>query len=629
MILSLADIQQIIKDNPGKSRVQKGVEYSKKLRRHIYGEGLEQHIQLITGYEKEEMKELRKKYCRSNKDLFSRLSRPIDKVFSARGGSIYYNLIDTQERQARVLAQDVRDGYSVRKWVEVFWKPHMLDDPFGLIFLEILPTQQAVLARQQSKSFVYPTYKSINNIFDYLTKGNRLEYIFFRLTAEEKKSFGFDEAKTIFRVVDDAFDYLVEQNNEQVTVYPSYTLPNYFGEVPGIVNSDFINPQCENQFLSLYDDIIELAEEFLIDGSIKRTHKFLHGFPKYSEFADDCVECSGTKFVGAEKCKACAGTGKKLMTKVSDVKMLPWPGQGETVILPNQVGGYVSPDKTFYEISQSELQHLEDAMSITLWGTMSRLKTEGMSTGADGGTKTATEIMDEIKPQSDRLHPISEMAETRHKFILDFMVRLQVNLSYQGSSVNYGRRYMLEGPDAIWQKYSDARKAGSAQNVLDDLLQEYYEAKYMSDPIALSVSQKISYVEPFVHNTMDELKEWPIQPFEKLRKAYFLDWYSTKSDSEILISTIEVLKQDLTNYVVAKSQEDDKAKDDTPLAVKLGVGGTQALQLILGDPNIDQESKRNTLIILFGIKEEDAKRMVVDTKIDPNKPKPEEEPIAA
>lgn len=627
MILTLADIQQIVKENPGKQRVQKGVEYSKKLRRHIYGEGLEQHIQLITGYEKEEMKELRKKYCRSNKDLFSRLGRPIDKVFSARGGSIYYNLADTQERQARLLAQDVRDGYSVRKWVEVFWKPHMLDDPFGLLFLEILPAQQAAMARQQGKSFVYPTYKSINNIFDYLTRGNRLEYIFFKLTGEEKKVFGFDDKKTIYRVVDDAFDYFVEHDNQTIAVLQAFTLPNYFGEVPAIINSDFINPQCENHFLSLYDDIIELAEEFLVDGSIKRTHKFMHGFPKYSEFADDCIECSGSKFVGAEKCTVCGGTGKKLMTRVSDVKMLPWPGKDESVILPTQVGGYVSPDKTFFEISQTELQHLEDAMSITLWGTMSRLKTSGMSTGGDGTTKTATEIMDEIKPQSDRLHPISEMAETRHKFILDFIVKLQVNMSYQGASVNYGRRYMLEGPDAIWLKYSDARKSGSAQNVLDDLLQEYYEAKYMTDPIALAVSQKIIYVEPFVHNTMDETKEWPIPPFERLRKAYFLDWYSTKSDSEILISSIEELKKDLTEYVIEKSQEDDKAKDDTPLAVKLGVGGTQALQLILGDPNIDSESKRNTLIILFGIKEEDANRMVVQGK--PAAEKPITEPIAA
>lgn len=53
-----------------------------------------------------------------------------------------------------------------------------------------------------------------------------------------------------------------------------------------------------------------------------------------------------------------------------------------------------------------------------------------------------------------------------------------------------------------------------------------------------------------------------------------------------------------------------EAGDNTPLAVKLGVGGTQSLQLILADPNIDNESKINTLVILFGISLSDATLMV-------------------
>lgn len=52
----------------------------------------------------------------------------------------------------------------------------------------------------------------------------------------------------------------------------------------------------------------------------------------------------------------------------------------------------------------------------------------------------------------------------------------------------------------------------------------------------------------------------------------------------------------------------------TPLAITLGVGGTQALQSILADPNISEESKINILQILFGISEPDAKRMVIKNK---------------
>lgn len=43
-----------------------------------------------------------------------------------------------------------------------------------------------------------------------------------------------------------------------------------------------------------------------------------------------------------------------------------------------------------------------------------------------------------------------------------------------------------------------------------------------------------------------------------------------------------------------------------PLAVKLGVGGTQAMQAIIADVNIPDNRKRQILIVLFGLTEQDA-----------------------
>lgn len=47
----------------------------------------------------------------------------------------------------------------------------------------------------------------------------------------------------------------------------------------------------------------------------------------------------------------------------------------------------------------------------------------------------------------------------------------------------------------------------------------------------------------------------------------------------------------------------------TPLAVLIGVGGTQALQSILVDPLMTRDQKVNTLIIMFGLPKEDAEAM--------------------
>ena len=46
-----------------------------------------------------------------------------------------------------------------------------------------------------------------------------------------------------------------------------------------------------------------------------------------------------------------------------------------------------------------------------------------------------------------------------------------------------------------------------------------------------------------------------------------------------------------------------------PLAVQLGVGGTQSLQSILADPTFSPEQKKNIIMILFGISEADADLM--------------------
>jgi hypothetical protein len=629
MILDIQQITDIIINNPNKDCITRACNQNKKFRLHIYGDGLDTHITQIEGFEKDVLKELRVKYTRSNKDLFARLGRPIDKVFSARGGSIYYNLPDVQDKRARLMATDIRNGYSIRKWVEMYWKPHMLDDPNGIIFLEILTQQQAIQAKQQGRSFVYPTYKAISSIYDYLPKGTSLEYVVFNVSKDEKARAGLKADDSIYRVVDDAFDYYVKRDGDTVTILQHLSFKNLFGVVPAMINSDIVDPQNDSCFLSLYDEVVELANHFLMKGSIKVTHDFMHGFPKYYEYADDCPTCAGTGWSSSEKCGDCKGTGKRAMTKVSDVKLLPYPkkdsSQEDIVVTPN-VAGYISPDKTFWDIATSDLQLLEDVMNVTVWGTQSRVRTQGMAIAGDGAAKTATEVMDEIKPQADRLHPISEMAEKRHKFILDNMIRLQVAISYPGSSVNYGRRYMIEGPDAIWDKYSQARKDGSSQEVLNDLLTEYYEAKYDTDPVKLTILLKLKDVEPFVHNTSEDIKDWPVSPFDKLRKTYYPDWRTTKTDAELLIRSVDELKQDLTQFVITKSQEDNKQKDDTPLAVKLGVGGTQALQLFLADQNIDAESKRNTLQIVFGVKPEDAALMVIDKTPAPD---PTNEPIAA
>lgn len=96
-----------------------------------------------------------------------------------------------------------------------------------------------------------------------------------------------------------------------------------------------------------------------------------------------------------------------------------------------------------------------------------------------------------------------------------------------------------------------------------------------------------------------------------------------QADSE-LANTLEV---EYNNNVITKNQwltargydsikDGDYYKSDAnnsdPLAVKLGVGGTQALIDLLANPALGPESKRSGLVVLFGLSDEDAARLTAE-----------------
>jgi hypothetical protein len=568
MIASFNDIQEIILKNPNKDLIHKGREYNKRLRMHMYGIDLATHLPKIDGFERESVHKVRGKYAKSNKDLFSRVTRPIDKVFSAKGGSVYYRMPSQRESMAKAYQMDVSDGMSLKAWMNSVWRAHYLDDPYGVVLLEVASMPMAIKLRNEGKPFVYPTYKPITDIYDYGTSGVNLEYLVLNTTVNERIAAGFKAEDKIYRFIDDSKDYWVKVVSEsQVSILEEHTYQNYFGYVPGMINSDIIDPKQNGGFLSLLEEALELADIYLLKGSIRITHDFFHGFPKYWEYADHCQTCTPpggglpTGYVDGKVCPSCKGTGKKIMMNVGDVKLLEYPDKDNPAV--PTVAGYVAPSKDYHEMSNADISALEDAINFTLWGTGSKMRTQGMSTGKQGDAVTATEIMDDMQPKADRLYAISDSAEKRCKFIMDGIIRVCMAApAYPGCSFSLGRRYIIENADQIWEKYSKARIAGAAQSVLDDLLIEYYEAKYQSDPVKLEIQLKLMKVEPFVHHKIAEVMTLNPAKSDYAAKLYFGEWLSMQNEGFLLVSPIEALRTDLAAYATSKAAviESDERK---------------------------------------------------------------------
>ena len=83
-ILNDAEIKEICIKRPFEALCLHGAKYSDKSRFYLYGDKKDKSIKRADGFEKNEVdfKE-RVKHTRSTADLYSRLSRPIDKIYSA------------------------------------------------------------------------------------------------------------------------------------------------------------------------------------------------------------------------------------------------------------------------------------------------------------------------------------------------------------------------------------------------------------------------------------------------------------------------------------------------------------------------------------------------------------------
>lgn len=538
MILDNQKILEIITHQPGRDKLKKVKDYTDKALMHVKGVNLDKYIEKINQFEPQDQIAIRKKYAVSNKDLFSRILRPIDKVFAAKGGSTYYNLPDSKADQLKDYCANVAYGYSVRKWLQVFWMPAIAYDPMGLIFMEINQDGQ-----------VYPTYKSVGDVFDYKPNGRKLEYVIFnkdqridRIVAENKGT-----KDRLYRVVDDVSDRIVEVNQNAIREIEGETYLNYFLQVPAMIISDIYDP-VKGFYVSNIDEVIEKADQFLLQGSVKNIFKNYFGFPQFWTYQSACPECRGTKILNGSECTFCRGTGLKQRTDPSETIYLPVPqGRDEPILAPN-VGGFITPDIDGWDKMDAELKLLENCMYQTLWGTH--------QLEDDAKNQTATGKFIDVQPVNDRLNAYSESAEVVETFIVNMIGNIMFQSGYKGASITYGKRYLIETPDELWTKYENARKNGAPTSAMDNLYNDYLQARYSANALELEKYVKLARVEPYKHLSINDLNAAPTEV--KMKKVWYADWILTKADPEVILTPVEKLQEEFAAYC---EEQETKAQE--------------------------------------------------------------------
>ncbi|MDH5570374.1 MAG: hypothetical protein OEY89_01335, partial [Gammaproteobacteria bacterium] len=110
--------------------VDVAIKEHKRLNVHINGKDTPGYLTQIGGIENRNQLKLRQDYLTTNRHLLSNLSRPIDKVFSAKGGGNIYNISQTaKEKRLRDKLSNIRHGKSIRTWIKDIQSNKYYTDP--------------------------------------------------------------------------------------------------------------------------------------------------------------------------------------------------------------------------------------------------------------------------------------------------------------------------------------------------------------------------------------------------------------------------------------------------------------------------------------------------------------------
>ena len=558
MILEANDILDIINNRPYYDVITAAQAQYEKLYMHYTGDGIEQYVEDMEEFMREGTKETLIKLMRGNRDLIHRVMNPRNKIYTAKGGMQQINLPEDLQTEFAVFLSKIAEGLPMDEWIRQRVQPRYDYDPNGLVQIEI-----------NSDGIPYPKVRCIMEIYDYMRNGRALEYVVFECSDAEVqayiKSGVIYDSKTklkVYRVIDDTTDRIVVFGNRMGRAKYSIDnmqiaseLPNEFGYVPCIIISDiFGTKQIMDSPLSV---CIDLLDDMLTDQALYSWAYWRNAFPKEWMQIMKCPTCAGYKEVDGLACPECHGNGYAPFMRTSDVARIDYKAD-ENKSIPNPPIGVIQPPIEALQFMVDNNTSLEDYFSYTMWGVQkvqgsnaATVKPAGKGGNVSG---TAYEAQQNEQPQHDRLKLFGNWKVSIQRFIIDCCAWYLYRELFDGSAIICGDRFMIESPDATWDRYLKAVQGKAPMYTLDTLLIEYNENKFAGNNEAFRKAELLRQVEPFVHEDVAVIWIDMTLPLTlRLMKKYFDEWTSTLTNYDIASVPDEggadILRQQLLLYV--------------------------------------------------------------------------------
>lgn len=543
-MLSYEKVKEI-HESPVCKKMEWARKYNDKLLVHVEGVGLQEYLSRINNYENKNQFIARKKHAISNKFLTEELLRPVDNAFHARGGSKNYKFKSgdkTDELVEKLV--NVKHGSSLSDYIENVWFDKFVTDPNGLIFMEVQINENEI---EDTENILEPTYKNIHSIKAYEQNGINVDWVVFEPHLELKED---DEEVKQFWAVDESFYYLYEESEDGLKLIKS--LENTFGKVPAILCSNIIH-QLTGWKKSPIDSQIELLDKYVVSNSVLNIAEFFHNYPREWTYVDECNTCNGTGNVSEKydnggfedfrevQCSSCDGTGKATKKDVTDITELRIPdADGQKIDPPS---GFTYMPTEPWELMTKSVDRTWDIIYFSHWGT---------TVSKDSKNETATGRFLDAQPVNNRLNKYSKSMELAHTSLVNLVGEFYFPETFERAVIQYGRRYLIETPDQIWDKYLTAKKDNAPVTTLDLLLSQFIESEFRENEQMFIYEMKKVKLEPFVHWDILTVQKLGVNQIDYFKKLYFSDWIQTKELKYVIQTDINVLNEELTVFATEK-----------------------------------------------------------------------------
>ncbi len=577
MILTDSEAIKLIESPANSASIQLGAELQDSHKVHVTGDGYEDYIKKILGYENNEQYAQKKELSEAVTTVLTR--RIIDEQsrwkntsgpkqdFDFKGGK--------HDKKLNKILSQVWKGESMKYFVNNFLAESLYTEFNGFLLVEqaeiieengkIFEVRDGVKSLvKNNETYPYIIFRPIEGIHDFQSRGNRVEYIILDWGKEKR---GETEVQ-LYRVIDDMWDRIFETDEEGVKISRKYKkIANNLGLVPAVQISTFRKSPADDYVkVSPIWQTLPLLKTYLTNWAEHVITCILHSHPIYYQvgqrcrYSDDRGECDNGYInytidgvAHRDVCPACNGVGASIQKDASTMIILPQVDeQGQPYNISN-VAGYVAPPVEGIKSQREGLKELADQIMQSGTG-MNRV----METSIE---KTATEAVLNYKPLEKIISGILSNIEYVQTALTDMIGSLFFGDKYIKSEIVYSRNLNLRDENTVLLEIEQAKEAGASASYVRTLHDELIHSRYQNSPVELERNMMLSQLEPFIGYTPKDLADsfaGFIDDATMTMKVYFTDYIVRFENENVKITDykedqdmnvrIEEIKKIITIY---------------------------------------------------------------------------------